>query len=131
MQLCNSLYWYIEFLNNEETSLQLVFLVSAFDSLFPPRHHTVFKNKQITPTVLEKAPLIAEVASSSQNELKIYLETIEKLFEERNKVIHGKVEIHGYRKGVKKQNEDIVKLVTESTQIYEEYLKKRILKFIS
>lgn len=131
VQLCNSLYWYIEFLNNEETSLQLVFLVSAFDSLFPPRQHSVFKNKQITPTVLEKAPLIAEVASSSQNELKDYLQTIEKLFEERNKVIHGKVEIHGYRKGVKKQNEDTVELVTEAVQIYEKYLKKRILKFIS
>lgn len=131
IQICNSLYWYIEFLNSEETSLQLVFLVSALDSLFPPRQHSIFKTKQITPTVLEKAPVIAEVASSNQDELHRFLEIVEKLFEERNKVIHGKIEIHGYRKSAKKQNNNSVELVGQARLIYEKYLKKRIGKFIS
>jgi hypothetical protein len=131
IQICNSLYWYIELLNSEETSLQLVFLVSALDSLFPPRQHSIFKTKQITPTVLEKAPVIAEVASSNQNELHRFLEIVENLFEERNKVIHGKIEIHGYRKSAKKQNNASVELVGQAKLIYEKYLKKRIGKFIS
>lgn len=131
IQLCNSLYWYIEFLNNDETSLQLVFLVSAFDSLFPPRQHSVFKNKQITPTVLEKAPLIAEVASSTQDKYHKYLQTLESLYEARNNVIHGKIEIHGYQKSSKTQNKNMVELVGKSTQIFEAYIKRRMAKFIS
>lgn len=131
IQICNSLYWYIEFLNSEETSLQLVFLVSAFDSLFPPRHHSVFKNKQITPTVLEKAPLIAEVTSSTQDEYQRFLVTMENLFDARNNVIHGKIEIHGYQRGSKLQNKKTVELVEESTKIFETYIKRRMAKFIS
>lgn len=131
IQLCNSLYWYVEFLNSEETSLQLVFLVSAFDSLFPPRQHSVFKKRQVTPTAQEKAPVIAEVASNSQLEIQTYLEIIEKLFDERNKVIHGKVEIHGYRKSAKRQNNDTVELVNDAQRLFERYLKRRIAKFVT
>lgn len=128
-QICNAFYWYIEFLNTKDSGLGIVFIVSSLDSLFPPRNHTVQRNKQITPTALEKAPLIAEVVSETETDKYKNLGTLELLFEERNNVIHGKTEIHGYSKQLASKKAKYQDLVNNAHELLDAYLFDRVAKY--
>lgn len=130
IQLCNALFWYFEFLNNDEWSLQLVFLVSVIDSLFPTRRSKVI-NRTIVPTVSEKAPLIAAVVSENEAEKDKQIFTIEKLFNSRNDVIHGKLEIHGYSKATSKDKAQYKELIQSSEEIIREYLISRVKRYLA
>lgn len=125
IQLCNSLYWYMEYLNASDWSLQCVFLVSAVDSLFPPRVNMA-TNGKTTPSVNEKAPMIADAASFTEGEKQENTATIEKLFSLRNEVIHGKIEIQGFNKTKKKENATNKATIESSEGLLKLYLHKRL-----
>ncbi|MEX0749138.1 MAG: hypothetical protein WD467_01360 [Candidatus Saccharimonadales bacterium] len=130
IQLCNALYWYLEFLNNEDWSLQLVFLVSVVDSLFPTRKHSI-TNSNIVPTISEKAPVIAETISKTESDRENCIKHIEKLFNARHEVIHGKIEIHGYSKATSTEKAEYKDLISQSEQLIRDYVVSRIKRFIA
>jgi hypothetical protein len=128
VQICNALYWIMEFLNAGELSLQSVFLVSAIDSLFPTRNHTV-TNRMISLTSDDKSSIIAEVIADSEKEKVNNIQVLEKLFEKRNLTIHGQIEIHGFSKSKMKETRENRQIVEYSERIFRNYIITRLQRY--
>lgn len=125
IELCNSLHWYFEYANTKEPSLRLVYLTSAFNSLFG------LKGKKYDATVRDIAPVVAEANAVDFNDKASTQGNIEKLFRLRNNVIHGRQEIQSFRRiDVREINENntVIKLCT--TQ-YKKYMNKLLEQYMS
>ena len=127
-QICNALYWYLQALNSEEINLRIVFLVSAFDSLFPQRKHSISKQK-IEIRAPEKAIIVSESIADSVEYRQESIKVLEQLYDLRNDVIHGKEEIHGYRKEAFARNAQTKEIATTSEEILRRFIRERTLQF--
>jgi hypothetical protein len=128
VQICNALYWYLEFLNTSDVSLQVVFLVSAIDSLFPTRNHTI-THRVISLTSDDKSSIIAEMVSENEQTKSENINSLEILFQRRNHTIHGEVEIHGLSKAKIKETKQYQQLVDTCEQLFISYMRTRLKRF--
>lgn len=124
VQIANSLYWFFEHLNTDDLNLQIVYLVSAFDSLFSIKHSNV-------PNVENIAPVIAEAISDDFSKRDKVFMDIKELYSLRNSIIHGGLEIQNLRKADQSGRSSRSATVSRSMKYYQEYMKKMFKRYVS
>ncbi len=116
-QIRNGAYWYYEALKSSQPHAQIVYLVTAFDSLLG-----------IADEKNEKADIVANSIASSAIELEMIKEYITNLYDLRNKIIHGKEAL--YKLLDNNQKVEIEKhpfVLKLNCQLYlKKYLQKRV-----
>ena len=118
--LTNSLHWYFEFANSKDTNLRVVYLVSAFDSLFG------FDEKHRVPTVYDIAPVVAEANASDFKEKADATELIKHLYSLRNEVIHGRKEIQQFRRIDAREKRQNVSTLNLAERQYKQYIGRQL-----
>lgn len=116
IQITNSLYWLYEHLNTDDLYLEVVYLVSAFDSLFSIKNSTV-------PNLENIAPVVAEaIAKDFKEREKVSLE-IRALYPLRNSIIHGGLEIQNFRRSDNTNRSNISSILQKAKHNYLKYMK--------
>jgi hypothetical protein len=87
-QIRNGSFWTYEAIKTMEDHLRIIYLITAYDSLIAGKG----KEKE------QKAELIASIISKSPLELELVKESIIKLYDLRNKIVHGEKAIYSFER---------------------------------
>lgn len=124
IRLSNALHWYFEFASSDDTSLRVVYLVSAFDSLFG------FIEKDHIPTARDIVPIIAEANANDFKERSNIAEAIKQLYRLRNNIIHGRKEIQNYTRSDARQKRHVASNLDFSERQFKQYMGKLLRMYI-
>jgi hypothetical protein len=113
----NGAYWLYESLKTKQAHVKAIYLTTAFDSLVDTRVNEA--------TRLHKAELIVSAISNNVIDFELDRDSIIKLYELRNKIVHGGMEVSSLNQfeNKEKSNSDIISLCVV---ILLRYLSNRI-----